>query len=63
MSVVTGIMLILGAGDWGAEPLREVQEWIGDCDFYTPTNMGKSRSWWFAGSAGASSSRFQRLCR
>jgi hypothetical protein len=30
MSVVTGIMLILGAGDWGAEPLREVQEWIAE---------------------------------
>jgi hypothetical protein len=28
MSVVTGIMLLLGAGDWDGEPLAEVQAWL-----------------------------------
>jgi hypothetical protein len=28
MSVVTGVMLLLGAGDWDEEPFMEVQQWL-----------------------------------
>jgi hypothetical protein len=30
MSVVTGVMLIVGALDWADSPLREVHDWVGD---------------------------------
>lgn len=30
MSVVTGIMLIIGAGDFGEQPIAEVQAWLYD---------------------------------
>src|SRR5688572_5443825 len=33
MSVVTGIMLILGVGDWEEEPLQEVQSWLAERDW------------------------------
>lgn len=30
MSVVTGVILIIGAGDWGEGPLTEVQGWLSE---------------------------------